>query len=57
MAERIWPRWFIRKFFPSAGLFMLIEARIIKRNKKINSIGTVMYWRILTSLNGESVKI
>lgn len=27
IAKRIWPRWFIRKFFPSAGLFMLIEAR------------------------------
>lgn len=27
IARRIWPRWFIRKFFPNAGLFMLIEVR------------------------------
>ena len=27
IARRIWPRWFIRKFSPNAGLFMLIEAR------------------------------
>ncbi len=25
-ARKIWPRWFIRQFFPGAGLFMLIEA-------------------------------
>ena len=27
IARKIWPRWFIRLFFPNAGLFMLIEAR------------------------------
>ena len=27
LARLIWPRWFIKKFFPKAGLFMLIEAR------------------------------
>ncbi len=27
IARKIWPRWFIRKVFPNAGLFMLIEAR------------------------------
>jgi hypothetical protein len=27
IAQKIWPRWFIRQFFPNAGLFMLIEAR------------------------------
>lgn len=27
IARKIWPRWFIRQFFPKAGLFMLIEAR------------------------------
>ena len=27
IARKIWPRWVIRKFFPNAGLFMLIEAR------------------------------
>jgi SAM-dependent methyltransferase len=27
LAKAIWPRWFIRRFMPSAGLFMLIEAR------------------------------
>ena len=27
IARKIWPRWFIRQFFPNAGLFMLIEAR------------------------------
>ena len=26
-ARKIWPRWLIRRFFPKAGLFMLIEAR------------------------------
>lgn len=26
LARAIWPRWFIRRFFPKAGLFMLIEA-------------------------------
>jgi len=26
MARKIWPRWFIRRFFPNAGLFMLIKA-------------------------------
>ena len=27
LARALWPRWFIRRFMPSAGLFMLIEAR------------------------------
>jgi SAM-dependent methyltransferase len=27
IARLIWPRWFIRRFFSNAGLFMLIEAR------------------------------
>jgi ubiquinone/menaquinone biosynthesis C-methylase UbiE len=27
LARKIWPRWFIRRFMPNAGLFMLIEAR------------------------------
>lgn len=27
IARKIWPRWFIRRFFPNAGLFMLIDAR------------------------------
>jgi SAM-dependent methyltransferase len=27
VARKIWPRWFIRRFFPKAGLFMLIEAK------------------------------
>jgi SAM-dependent methyltransferase len=27
IAKLIWPRWFIRQFFPNAGLFMLIDAR------------------------------
>jgi hypothetical protein len=27
LARKIWPRWLIKKFFPHAGLFMLIEAR------------------------------
>ena len=27
IARKIWPRWFIRRFFPNAGLFMLIEVR------------------------------
>ena len=27
IAKQIWPRRFIRRFFPNAGLFMLIEAR------------------------------
>ncbi len=27
LAKALWPRWFIRRFMPSAGLFMLIEAR------------------------------
>ncbi len=27
LARRIWPRWIIRTFFPTSGLFMLIEAR------------------------------
>ena len=27
VAKKIWPRQFIRKFFPEAGLFMMIEAR------------------------------
>jgi hypothetical protein len=26
LARAIWPRWFIRRFLPKAGLFMLIEA-------------------------------
>lgn len=27
IARKIWPRGLIRRFFPKAGLFMLIEAR------------------------------
>jgi SAM-dependent methyltransferase len=27
IARKIWPQWFIRRFLPNAGLFMLIEAR------------------------------
>jgi len=27
LARKIWPRWLIRRFFPNAGLFMLIEAK------------------------------
>ena len=27
LAKNLWPRWFIRRFLPGAGLFMLIEAR------------------------------
>jgi SAM-dependent methyltransferase len=27
LAKALWPRWFIRRFMPDAGLFMLIEAR------------------------------
>lgn len=27
MARKIWPRWFIRSFFPNCGLFILITAR------------------------------
>jgi ubiquinone/menaquinone biosynthesis C-methylase UbiE len=27
IARRIWPRWLIRRFFPNAGLCMMIEAR------------------------------
>jgi ubiquinone/menaquinone biosynthesis C-methylase UbiE len=27
LAKKIWPRWIIRKFFPSFGLFMLISAK------------------------------
>ncbi|MSR69383.1 MAG: class I SAM-dependent methyltransferase [Phycisphaerales bacterium] len=27
IARRVWPRWFIRKFLPRSGLFLLIEAR------------------------------
>jgi SAM-dependent methyltransferase len=27
IARKFWPRWFIRRFIPGAGLFMLIEAR------------------------------
>ena len=27
LARKIWPRWCIRRFFPNAGLFMLIKAR------------------------------
>jgi len=27
LAKRIWPRWLIRRFLPSAGLAMLIEAK------------------------------
>lgn len=27
LARALWPRWFIRRFLPAAGLFMLIEAR------------------------------
>lgn len=26
LAKKLWPRWFIRRFLPGAGLFMLIEA-------------------------------
>ena len=26
-AKKLWPRWFIRRFFLSYGLFMLIEAK------------------------------
>lgn len=31
VAKLIWPRWFIRRFLPRAGLFMLIEA--VKQKK------------------------
>lgn len=27
LARRVWPRWLIRTLFPTAGLFMLIQAR------------------------------
>ena len=27
LARKIWPRWLIRRLFPYAGIFMLIEAR------------------------------
>lgn len=27
LAKKVWPRWFIRKFFPWAGLMMLIEVK------------------------------
>ncbi len=27
LARKLWPRWFIRSFFPNCGLFMLITAR------------------------------
>lgn len=27
LARKLWPRWFIRRVLPNAGLFMLIEAR------------------------------
>lgn len=27
IAKKLWPRWFIRRFMPNSGLFMLIEAR------------------------------
>jgi hypothetical protein len=27
LAKALWPRWFIRRFLPRAGLFMLIDAR------------------------------
>ena len=27
MVRKLWPRWMIRKLFPSAGLFMLIKAK------------------------------
>ena len=27
LAKKLWPRWFIRRFMPHSGLFMLIEAR------------------------------
>jgi SAM-dependent methyltransferase len=27
LAKALWPRWFIRRFMPNAGLFMLIDAR------------------------------
>jgi SAM-dependent methyltransferase len=26
LAKKLWPRWFIRRFLPGAGLFMLIDA-------------------------------
>ena len=26
IARKLWPRWLIRRFFPNAGLFMLITA-------------------------------
>lgn len=27
LAKKLWPRWFLRRFLPSAGLFMMIEAK------------------------------
>jgi SAM-dependent methyltransferase len=27
IARKVWPRWFIRRFLPNSGLFMMIEAR------------------------------
>ncbi|WP_416236412.1 class I SAM-dependent methyltransferase [Spirulina sp. CCNP1310] len=27
LARKLWPRWFIRRFLPKSGLFMLIDAR------------------------------
>lgn len=27
LAKKLWPRWFIRRFLPNAGIFMLIEAK------------------------------
>jgi len=27
LVKKFWPRWFIRRFLPGAGLFMMIEAR------------------------------
>ncbi len=27
LAKMLWPRWLIRRFFPKAGLFMLIDAK------------------------------
>jgi SAM-dependent methyltransferase len=27
LAKKLWPRWFIRRFLPGAGLFMMVEAR------------------------------
>jgi hypothetical protein len=27
LAKKLWPRWFVRRFLPGAGLFMMIEAR------------------------------